>query len=371
MMPHERRSFWREAFAVKESIGPRVFVRSLVFGAIALVLSVANALTEPDLGVDIVPLGIAGSVLGLLLVFRSNAGYDRWWEGRKLWGGITNASRGLAIGALAYGPADRTWRGRFVRRIIAFAHATRASLRGHKEVPELAKLLGADEARQIETAEHMPTYIALTLARQLNDACVRFGMDRFAYQELDHHLSLLIDHLGGCERIARTHLPKIQILLIRQWVVLFLLVLPLGLMQQFRWLWPQRYPFDWLTPLVTILVAYPILCIDQVGFELQDPFSADRLSHLPLPQITARIETDLLALMAADLSTSESGIREHPNDRVGVDPCGNAVLSEKDDGMSLGPSTDGLDANDQLPSRKEHREQQVDVGEKGSSPARE
>jgi hypothetical protein len=212
----------------------------------------------------------------------------------------------------------------------------------------------------------MPTYILLTLARQLEDACVRLGMDRFAYQELDHHVSLLIDHLGGCERIARTHLPKIQILLIRQWVVLFLLVLPLGLMQQFRWLWPERYPFDWLTPLVTVLIAYPILCIEQVGFELQEPFPADRLSHLPLPQITARIETDLLALLAADVSDSESGTCEYPNRLGGVDRCGNSALSEKDDGMALSPSTDGLDRSEELPGRTKSPEQRDDLGGKGS-----
>src|SRR5262245_52310986 len=207
MIPADLTGFWHDAFTVKASLGPRVLLRSLTFGLIALILSIVNALTQPDIGVDIQPLGIAGAVLGLLLVFRSSAGYDRWWEGRKLWGGIVNQTRDLAIGALAYGPADRAWREHFVRGTIAFAHATRASLRGHKEVPELAGLLGAGEARRIEAAEHMPTSILLTLARQLDDACMRLGMDRFAYQAVDHHLALLNDHLGGCERISRTHLP--------------------------------------------------------------------------------------------------------------------------------------------------------------------
>lgn len=294
--------FWRDSFAIKESVGPRVFLRTLIFALFALALCIYNTLTLPDIGINLVPLGITGCILGLLLVFRSTAGYDRWWEGRKLWGGIVNQSRALAIGGLAYGPADRAWKERFVRRAIAFAHATRATLRGHKDIPELAKLLGDDEARRIESAEHRPNEILRLLSRQLDDACVRLGMDRFAFQRVDEHIGTLVDHLGGCERIARTHLPRINVLLIRQFVTLFLLILPMGLMEQFHWLWPQYAPFDWLTPLVTILVAYPILCVEQAGYELQDPFDTERLSHLPLAQITTRIETDLLALLAADLS---------------------------------------------------------------------
>ena len=342
-MTHDHKGFWRDAFTFKESVGPRVILRSLIFGVFALILSLYNATSAPDIGVDLVPIGITGCVLGLLLVFRSSAGYDRWWEGRKLWGGIVNQSRALAVGALAYGPADRAWKERFVRRTIAYSYATRASLRGHKHVPELAGLLGDDEARRTEAEEHMPTYILLLLARQLDDACVRLGMDRFAYQAMDGHLSQLIDHLGGCERIARTHLPRINILLIRQFVTLFLLILPMGLMEQFHWLWPERFPFDVLSPLVTILVAYPILCVEQAGFELQDPFSADRLSHLPLGQITARNEADLLALLAADLldgyDRSPLGAADQQGPAVGANPPAPETV---------GRAPQPLDADDRL-----------------------
>src|SRR4051794_36065728 len=119
MMSHDHKGFWQDAFTIRDSLGPRVILRSLTFGLIALILSIINALTAPDFGVDLVPLGITGCILGLLLVFRSSAGYERWWEARKLWGGILNQSRGLAIGALAYGPDDRAWREQFVRRTIA------------------------------------------------------------------------------------------------------------------------------------------------------------------------------------------------------------------------------------------------------------
>jgi len=278
------RRFWDEAFALRGSISLRVLPRVFVFGALAGLICLANRLVQPELGIEVGPHEVAGGVLGLLLVFRTNSGYDRWWEARKLWGGIVNQCRNLAAAALAYGPADPAWRERFVRRAAAFPHVARASLRGERELPEVADLLGPEETARIAAAGHMPGRVALDLADLLREALDR-GMDPRAFQQADRERALLIEHIGGCERIQKTPLPAVYAIIIRRFITLYLATLPFALMLKITW---------WQTVLVTTFVAYPILSLDQVGVELQDPFSARRLSHLPLAKICRTIEANLL-----------------------------------------------------------------------------
>jgi ion channel-forming bestrophin family protein len=281
-------SFWIEAITIQGSATPLVLGRVAMFGVIALVVTAIDRYEHlPNLGIDVAPYEVAGAALGLLLVLRTNAGYDRWWEARRLWGGIVNQSRNLAIAALAYGPDDPAWRDRFVRRVAAFAHVSRRSLRGERGLPEVAALLGPDEAARIAAAEHMPGAVARALGDDLRLACDRLGMDRFAFLQADRERAALIDHLGGCERILRTPLPRAYTIQIRRFILLFLGMLPFALLTK----------VGWLTPLITVLVAYPIFSLDHIGSELQDPFSIGRLNHLPLDDICATIEGNLLALL--------------------------------------------------------------------------
>ena len=281
------RPFWDEAFALKGSITLRVLPRVFVFGAWAGLVCLANRLVHPELGIEVGPHEVAGGVLGLLLVFRTNSGYDRWWEARKLWGGIVNQCRNLAAAALAYGPDDPAWRERFVRRVAAFPHVARAGLRNERDLPEVADLLGPGEAARIADAGHMPGRVALDLAGLLREALDR-GMDPRAFQEAEHQRALLIDHIGGCERIMKTPLPTVYSIIIRRFITLYLATLPFALMLKVTW---------WQTILVQLFVAYPILSLDQVGIELREPFATRSLSHLPLEEFCGTVEANLLELI--------------------------------------------------------------------------
>ena len=142
----ELKNFWRDVFALRGSVTPLVLPRVLTFGSMAAGLWVANELThEFDFHLAVAPYEVAGAVLGLLLVLRNNAGYDRWWEARKLWGGIVNQSRNLVISSLAYGPSDAAWQTRFVHWVAVFPYVARCSLRGERNLPDVAKLLGDEE----------------------------------------------------------------------------------------------------------------------------------------------------------------------------------------------------------------------------------
>jgi putative membrane protein len=290
-------SFWREAFTIRGSTSPLVFGEVLIFTLISLGVCALNAVIPPELGIDVGPFEVAGAALGLLLVFRTNGGYDRWWEGRKLWGAIVNQSRELALTALVHGPKEPSWRDRVVRWTAAFAHVTRRTLRRERDIPEVDSLLGPDEAAWIAGARHMPTAVSFRIAALLREACEKSGMDRFAFLTAEQSRNSLIDSLGGCERILKSPLPKVYGINMRRLIVLYLATLPFALLPK----------IGWLTPLVTFLVAYPILALDQIGMELQNPFSVKNLGHLPLDDICATIEGDLLALLDSSFRPEDRG----------------------------------------------------------------
>lgn len=303
-----RKGFWRESFAIQGSITVKVMPLILTFGFIAIVICgmawLSEWLFQVKIALDITPSEIAGAALGLLLVLRTNAGYERWWEARKLWGGIVNQSRNLAIGAMSYGPSNSEWRESAIRWAAVFPHVARHSLRGEKPAPEVAHLVGPENAILIANADHMPSFVALKLGELLRNACEKFEMDRFAFMQLDRERAMLIDHIGACERILRTPLPLVYSIKIRRFILLFLLTLPFALL--------HRSGSDWLVPFVTMLVAYPLLSLDQIGVELENPFATSNLSHLPLGDISKNIEKNLLGVLnlkQAEAATSENATR--------------------------------------------------------------
>ena len=116
-----------------------------------------------------------GAALGALLVLRTNAGYERWWEARKLWGGIVNQCRNLVILALAYGPDDPDWRRQIVSWTAAFAHVVRHSLRGDGRSPSWNRLVGTVKAGRIASGDHMPTAVSLAIGRLLHEGVEIMG----------------------------------------------------------------------------------------------------------------------------------------------------------------------------------------------------
>jgi putative membrane protein len=280
--------FWHEALMISGSALPLVLPRALVIGLFALAVTAIDRNDRlPNLRIEITPFEVAGGALGVLLVLRTNAGYERWWEGRKLWGGIVNQSRNLAIAALSYGPDELAWRGRVISTTAAFAYAAKTTLRGDRNPDDIVRLLGPRGAAEVFGADHMPSAVSRRLGDALRDARDRLGMDGFSLMRIDQERATLIDHVGACERILKTPLPLAYRIEIRRFLILFLAVTPLALVDR----------IEWLTPFVTVLIALPLLAIDKIGTELQNPFLSSGLSRLPLDDICATIERNLLALL--------------------------------------------------------------------------
>lgn len=286
-MPNlDEASFWRCVWAMQGAVTLRVLPTVATFGLIACFWVYIHEYF-PFLELQVGPVEAAAGALGLMLVIRSNAGYDRWWEARKLWGSIVNSTRNLVVAGLVYGPNDPSWRTAWVHWCAAYAHVCRRSLRHECSVPEIARLFDEPTARKVEMARHMPTYVAQQLAQLAAIASQASATPLLVATAVEPQRQLLIDAIGGCERIASSPLPRVYVLKIRRFIALYLALIPLALIDR----------VGMLTPFITWFVAYPILGLDRIAQELQSPFATSSLSHLPLDLLCESIEANALAAL--------------------------------------------------------------------------
>jgi putative membrane protein len=229
--------------------------------------------------------GLVGVALGLLLVFRTNASYDRFWEGRKQWGGIVNETRNLARAARALLRDVPELRGAIVRWTIVWAFATMHRLRGTVGLGPVSLVLPADEVEAVLEAEHPPLAIATRISELIAEARRRGAVGEYGQLALDQNVQLLVDYMGACERIHKTPLPFAYVVHLRRALILYCYSLPFALVRE----------FGWNTVLATFVVAYTFFGIEEIGVEIEDPFGTDD-NDLPLERICGTIEANLLAL---------------------------------------------------------------------------
>lgn len=259
------------------------FPRSPVFRTLALDVVGAGlwaalvVWVETDLIKVAVPLGpaflsILGIILGLLLVFRTNTAYDRWWEGRRLWGQLVNVSRGLArqLATRLASPAEADRRKRYAALLTQFPGALATHLRrprgaeGPNWVGELLSLLHA-EIQADQTAGRLIPECGILLAPLLQ------GFD---------------DVLGGCERIRNTPIPFSYSSYIKQFVMLYALVLPFGLVRE----------FGYGTVIASMFTFFATMGLELLATEIEEPFGIDA-NDLPLDTLTATIERDVSSIL--------------------------------------------------------------------------
>ncbi len=276
----EPNNFFRGALSWQGSVTPRILVSVLVTGLYAFTLAWIDAHYYKLPHFAVTPFEYTGAVLGLLLVFRTNAGYDRWWEARKLWGGINNQSRNLLIMTTSYGSGHPDWQQDMKKWIVAFSFATKESLRLQKNFDELTDLLTPEEIAQLQQAQHIPIFAANKIATLLETARFKQILNHWIFTEFEAQRSLLIDYVGACERILKTPIPLVYAIKIRRFILIYLTLLPFSMIHE----------AGLMTMPITILVAYPLLSLDRIGLELQNPFAVKNLSHLPLQTICEGIK---------------------------------------------------------------------------------
>lgn len=274
--------FLKMALAWNGSVTPKVLLRIFGVYCYALAISYLHHL-YPYFSLGIGPFELSGVALGILLVLRTNSGYERWWEARIIWGSIVNRCRNLSYNTIAY-IADDEWKKTFIRWVIAYPYVCLQSLRGENNFEYLQKWFSKDELNVFYNQSHVPSYVILMMTKLIEEAKRKNLIDGFLLIQFDREKSALLDCIGASERILRTPMPLVYAIKIRRFILIFLLLLPFALLDK----------TEFLTPIFVALISYPLFSLDQIGMELQNPYSKENLGHLPLEDICKTIENNVL-----------------------------------------------------------------------------
>lgn len=243
---------------------------------------------EGSLELPSLPVSLFGSVLVLFLGVRTNAAYARWWEARTLWGAVVNASRSFGRETLhlvngATTPAQVVQR-RMVRRQVAYAQALRLHLLRQDVTPAL-RILSAGEIGDARYGafSNVPNALLNRHAADMAQCHAQGWLDRYDRIRLEGTLVDLANAQGGLERIKNTPLPKQYGQYLRFFVTAFCILLPIGLVDSLLY----------YTPLASTVVSFIMLTIDEMGKDLQDPFT-NSVHDVPMDSICRTIQIDLM-----------------------------------------------------------------------------
>jgi putative membrane protein len=237
---------------------------------------------------------LTGLALGLLLVFRTNASYDRFWEGRKLWGGIVNETRNLIRSSEAFLINCPETRRQIAIWMLGFTYGSMNILRGKKDIGPVKGLLPDEDVARAHESPHPALYSARQVSLILQKAKMDGHISDFAQITIDQNIQLLIDYLGGCERIHKTPLPFAYVVHLRRALIVYAFTLPFALLETFNWIW--------VTVLGTLFLAYIFFGIEEIGVEIEDPFGEDE-NDLPLEDICESIKRNTIGLLSVPLET--------------------------------------------------------------------
>jgi putative membrane protein len=251
---------------------PIMFTVAVYSGVIAyLELEVFKISKEHQLNNIGVMHGVLGFVISLLLVFRTNTAYDRWWEGRKLWGTLTNVSRNLAIKLNAY-LTDEDDRKFFRLMIPNFAFALRNHLRENEDFHEL------DAVLDLKKSHHLPNQLASKLFERLAKLQKENKLSAEQMLIINEEVKSFTDVCGACERIKNTPIPYTYSIFIKKFVVFYVLTLPFG--------WVNNLGY-FIIPVI-LLILYALASLELIAEEIENPFGTDG-DDLPLDQMCQNI----------------------------------------------------------------------------------
>ena len=252
---------------------------------IAAVLSVLAVWTEGNIFAHKVPLNatpftLVGVALALFLGFRNSSAYDRWWEGRRLWGVLANATRSLARQALTM-TGEASGKRDFINMLIAFTYAMRDQLRGDTFIRS-AELLPPILAAEVDSVRYKPLIILRAMSEWAAGQSQEGAFGEVTLAAFDRNLSELASALGGCDRIASTPVPFSYSVMIHRVVYFYCALLPFGLVDAIAW----------MTPAVALVLAYSFIALDSLAGELETPFKRGE-NGLALDAISLNIELSL------------------------------------------------------------------------------
>lgn len=288
MINYNPKSWIKLIFAFHRSDTFRMLWKEIVYiGLFTLLIAFVelhyfpNAVILKDL---IAVYSLIGFVISLLLVFRTNTAYDRWWEGRKKIGELVNTTRNLAIKLSAILP-DSDNRSFFRRMIPNFAIATKEHLREGVLIDELQ--LSDEEYRILSEKEHVPQAISQQLYSRIIELKREGKFTEEEFIVVDKNLNSLMDIVGACERIKNTPIPYSYSLFIKKFIFIYVTTLPLAFVMQ----------FGYFSALIATFVFYILVSMEVLAEEIEEPFGRDD-NDLPMETICEKIKTNITEVLA-------------------------------------------------------------------------
>lgn len=243
---------------------------------------------------------LLGITLSLLLVFRTNTAYDRFWEGRRQWGALVNYSRNLAVLLDSLLPdeatANRTY---FARSLSNFALALKGHLRAGVDFAELDDTDNGNEGQSLSQYTHVPSRIAALILRRTQALRQDNLVNDADLITIRLYHQALLDITGACERIKKTPIPFSYSFFIKLFITVYVLLIPFVLVKS----------YGYFAIPATTLAAYALIGIEMIGDEIEEPFGLD-CNDLPLNQIAQTIRRNMHEILGVPPLTSEAPKQE-------------------------------------------------------------
>jgi ion channel-forming bestrophin family protein len=247
----------------------------------------------------VVPVSILGGALAIFLGFRNNSAYDRWWEARKIWGGVVNASRtfGMMITSFSSTVFSENkvsqkeiddWQESIIYRHIAWLYSLKMHLRKLNYWEDLEKYLSREEVEEIKKFHNKPTQLLKKQGKELQFAFENKLIEDFRHMELSNVLKEFYTLQGQAERIKGTIFPFYYNYFTGVFLWLFIICLPFTLVPQ----------MGWATIPMSFAISFVFKILDKSGAITEDPFEG-RAADTPISSITRNIEIDLLEMIGS------------------------------------------------------------------------
>jgi putative membrane protein len=292
MIVRPKTNWWTMLFVWRGSMMNQMLPQLLIVAALSgIAVWTEGYIFSRKVPLNATPFTLVGVALALFLGFRNSSAYDRWWEGRKLWGALVNTMRSLTRQALTM-TGDATDKREFLNMLVAFTYAMRDQLRGNV-FARSAELLPPALAEEVDRARYKPFIILRAMGEWVSARYKDGAFGEITMSAIDRNLVELSNILGGCERIASTPVPFGYSVMIHRVVYFYCALLPFGLVDAIAW----------MTPAVTLVMAYSFIALDSLAAELEMPFGRGE-NGLALDAISLNIELSIRE-MSAEASEKE------------------------------------------------------------------
>lgn len=303
MIIRERSNWFLMLFIWRGSVLRKIIPQLLIITAFSVVvLYFKGNVYEYKVHLNPAIFTLLGLSLAIFMGFCNSASYDRFWEGRKLWGALVIESRSLAREVLTLindNDADaKAKKQEFAKMIAAFSWALNYQLRNKNANAVIKNLLSEKNFEQLKDKKFVPVILLKQMGAWLNERKKEGKMDSIILTAIDNQLNGMSQIIGGCERIANTPLPFAYSVLLHRTVYLYCFWLPFGLVDV----------VGWMMPVIVLFISYTFIALDAIIQEIQEPFGEEE-NDLALNGICETIQFSVFEL--ADIPQDPLVSKQH------------------------------------------------------------